>query len=79
MRRRRVCEYPRKYLVHAWLDFNTKLQKNTPSAQVDQLVRSTKIKALLYLSEPGIRHELDGQISNCKSVDVLPRATAQNF
>ena len=27
----------------------------------------------LYLSKQGIRHRLDGPISDCKSVDVLPR------
>ena len=27
----------------------------------------------LYLSKQGIRRRLDGPISDCKSVDVLPR------
>ena len=30
--RRGACENPGEYLVHAGLDFNTKLQKYTPSA-----------------------------------------------
>ena len=33
---------------------------------------------LLYLSELGIRHRLDGPISDFKSVVVLSRAIAQN-
>ena len=33
---------------------------------------------LLYLSEPGIRHKLDGLILDCESVGVLPMATAQD-
>ena len=38
-----------------------------------------EIKTLLYLIEPGIRHRLDGSISDCKNVEVLPRAIAQNY
>ena len=41
-------------------------------------MRSAKNKMLLDLSELGIRHRLDGPISDCKSVDMLLRAIAQN-
>ena len=41
-------------------------------------MRSAKNKTLLYLSKPGISHRLDGPISGCKIVGVLPRAIAQN-
>ena len=61
-----------------WLDFNTELQKCNPSAHVDLLVRIAKNKTLLYLPKLRIRRRLDGPISDCKSVDVLPRAIAQN-
>ena len=60
------------------LDFNTQLQKYILSVQLDQLMRSAKNKTLLYLSKPRIRHRLDGPISDCKNVGVLPRAIAQN-
>ena len=33
---------------------------------------------LLYLIESGIRHRLDGPISDGKNVGELPRAIAQN-
>ena len=59
------------------MDFNTKVQKYTLSA-IDQLVRSAKNKTLLYLPERGIRHRLDGLISDCKDMGVLLRAVAQN-
>ena len=42
-------------------------------------MRSAENKTLLYLSEPGIRHRMDGPISGCKSVGVVPKAIAQNF
>ena len=32
-----------EYLGYGWLDFKTKLQKRTPSAWLDQPVRSAKI------------------------------------
>ena len=41
-------------------------------------MRSAENKMLLYLSEPGIRHSLDGPISDCKSVGVLPRDIVQD-
>ena len=41
-------------------------------------MRSAKNKMLLDLSELGIRHRLDGPISDRKSVDMLLRAIAQN-
>ena len=41
-------------------------------------MRSAKSKMLLDLSELGIRHRLDEPISDCKSVDMLLRAIAQN-
>ena len=63
-----------EYLVHAWLDFVTKLQKCTPSATVNQLVSSEKNETLIYLSESGIRHRLDETILDCKSLCVLPKA-----
>ena len=37
-------------------------------------MRSIKYKTLLYLSKTGIRHRLDGPMSDCKSVCVLQRA-----
>ena len=47
-----------------------------------QLVRRAKSKTLIYLFKPGIRHRLDGPISDCKSVGVLSSAiahTSRNF
>ena len=43
---------------------------------VDQQVRSAENETPFYLYETGIRHRLDGPISDCKSVGVLPRAIA---
>ena len=42
-------------------------------------MRSAKNKMLLDLPELGIRHRLDGPISDCKSVKMLLRAIAQNY
>ena len=42
---RGTCENLGEYLVHARLDFNSKLQRCTHSAQVDQLVRSVTCRS----------------------------------
>ena len=54
--------------------------RNTlPLDTVDQLVRSANYETLLYFSKLGIRHRLDGLISDCENVPVLPRGYYLKF
>ena len=67
-------------LVNIWCMLDWIMSQNCrntlPLHTVDQLVRSAKNEMLFYLPAPGIRHRLDGPISDCKSVGVLPRTIA---
>ena len=73
-----------KYGEYIWLNIWCMLDwvlsqncRNTLLLQTtDQLVSSAKNEMLLYLFKPGIKHRVDGPISDCKSTGLLPRAIA---